>query len=117
MQDILVRNVSMSNATDGARIKVWPGVQSALSGDLQGGGGSGMVKDVVYDGMTIANVDYGIEITGCYGQSNLTLCNEFPVGFPPFLPFISISVVQFSHHFLFIATRSFLAGPSSPILS
>ena len=71
----------MSNATDGARIKVWPGVQSALSGDLQGGGGSGMVRDVLYDGMVIQNVDYGIEITGCYGQSNLTLCNEFPVGF------------------------------------
>jgi galacturan 1,4-alpha-galacturonidase len=29
--------------------------------------------------MTIDNVDYAIEVTQCYGQKNLTLCNEFPV--------------------------------------
>ncbi|KAL5414864.1 hypothetical protein PMIN03_002999 [Paraphaeosphaeria minitans] len=28
--------------------------------------------------MVLANVDYAIEITQCYGQQNLTLCNEFP---------------------------------------
>ncbi|KAJ5092482.1 hypothetical protein NUU61_007352 [Penicillium alfredii] len=28
--------------------------------------------------MTIDNVDYGIEVTQCYGQRNLTLCNEYP---------------------------------------
>jgi galacturan 1,4-alpha-galacturonidase len=64
---------------DGARIKVWPGVSSALSTDLQGGGGSGLVKNVTYDGITIDNVDYAIEVTQCYGQKNLTLCNEYPV--------------------------------------
>jgi hypothetical protein len=76
--------VSSSNISvqDGARIKVWPGVSSALSTDLQGGGGSGLVKNITYDGMTIDNVDYAIEVTQCYGQKNLTLCNEFPVGVP-----------------------------------
>lgn len=71
----------MSNliVQDGARIKVWPGTASALSTDLQGGGGSGIVKNITYDGMTIDNVDYAIEVTQCYGQKNLTLCNEFPV--------------------------------------
>lgn len=64
---------------DGARIKVWPGTPSALSTDLQGGGGSGLVKNITYDSMTIDNVDYAIEVTQCYGQKNLTLCNEFPV--------------------------------------
>lgn len=64
---------------DGARIKVWPGASAALSTDLQGGGGSGLVKNITYDGMTIDNVDYAIEVTQCYGQKNLTLCNEFPV--------------------------------------
>lgn len=68
----------MANASDGARIKVWPGVPSALSGDLQGGGGTGMVKNITYDTMHLSNVDYAIEITQCYGQSNLTLCNQFP---------------------------------------
>lgn len=37
------------------------------------------MKNIVYDTMTIDNVDYAIEVTQCYGQSNLTLCNEYPV--------------------------------------
>ncbi|KAF2675863.1 glycoside hydrolase family 28 protein [Lentithecium fluviatile CBS 122367] len=78
VKNVYVYNISMSNASDGARIKVWPGISSALSGDLQGGGGSGAVSNITYDGMTISNVDYAIEITQCYGQKNLTLCNEFP---------------------------------------
>ncbi|KAF1916591.1 pectin lyase fold/virulence factor [Ampelomyces quisqualis] len=78
VQNIYVYNISMSNASDGARIKVWPGAQSALSGDLQGGGGSGAVSNVTYDTMVLANVDYAIEITQCYGQKNITLCNQFP---------------------------------------
>ena len=68
----------MSNATDGARIKVWPGSPAELSGDLQGGGGTGHVKNVKYRNYEITNVDYAIEVTQCYGQSNLTLCNEYP---------------------------------------
>lgn len=66
----------MSNASDGARIKVWPGASAALSGDLQGGGGSGEVRNITYDGMVLSNVDYAIEITQCYGQKNETLCNQ-----------------------------------------
>ncbi|KAF2469138.1 pectin lyase-like protein [Lindgomyces ingoldianus] len=78
VKNIYVYNVSMSNASDGARIKVWPGISSALSGDLQGGGGLGSVFNITYDTMKISNVDYAIEITQCYGQKNLTLCNQFP---------------------------------------
>ncbi|OQE42413.1 hypothetical protein PENCOP_c004G00595 [Penicillium coprophilum] len=78
VQNVLVSNISMFNASDGARIKVWPGASAAMSTDLQGGGGSGLVKNITYDGMTIDNVDYAIEVTQCYGQKNLTLCNEFP---------------------------------------
>ncbi|CBX91370.1 similar to extracellular exo-polygalacturonase [Plenodomus lingam JN3] len=78
VENVLVYNVSMSNASDGARIKVWPGASTALSGDLQGGGGSGYVKNITFDGMTVSNVDYAIEITQCYGQKNLTLCHQFP---------------------------------------
>lgn len=68
----------MSNATDGARIKVWPGAPAALSGDLQGGGGSGFVRNIKYRNYEITNVDYAIEVTQCYGQDNLTLCNKYP---------------------------------------
>ncbi|KAF1846259.1 glycoside hydrolase family 28 protein [Cucurbitaria berberidis CBS 394.84] len=78
VKNIYVYNVSMSNASDGARIKVWPGSPSALSGDLQGGGGSGAVSNITYDGMVLSNVDYAIEITQCYGQRNITLCNQYP---------------------------------------
>lgn len=86
----------MYNASDAARIKVWPNSPSALSGDLQGGGGSGRVNNVTYQNIYSENVDYAIEvsfiwgtrgkassnatlqITQCYGQKNLTLCTEFP---------------------------------------
>ena len=78
VENVYVYNASMFNATDGARIKVWPGSPAALSGDLQGGGGSGRVNNITYDHMTITNVDYAIEVTQCYGQKNLTLCNQFP---------------------------------------
>ncbi|KAF2138356.1 glycoside hydrolase family 28 protein, partial [Aplosporella prunicola CBS 121167] len=78
VEDVYVYNVSMSNASDGARIKVWPGISSALSGDLQGGGGLGRVNNITYDTMVLDNVDYAVEITQCYGQKNLTLCNEHP---------------------------------------
>jgi galacturan 1,4-alpha-galacturonidase len=78
VQNIYVYNISMSDASDGARIKVWPGSSAALSGDLQGGGGSGAVSNITYDTMVLSNVDYAIEITQCYGQKNITLCNQFP---------------------------------------
>lgn len=78
VENVYVYNISMSNASDGARIKVWPGLPSTLSGDLQGGGGTGAVSNVTYDTVEITNVDYAIEITQCYGQKNLTLCNQYP---------------------------------------
>ncbi len=78
VENIYVTNISMHDASDGARIKVWPNTPSALSGDLQGGGGSGRVDNITYDGMFIDNVDYAIEITQCYGQKNLTLCTQYP---------------------------------------
>lgn len=63
---------------DGARIKVWPGIASELEVSLQGGGGLGSVKNVTYDTMSVHNVDWAIELTQCYGQSNQTLCDEYP---------------------------------------
>lgn len=37
-----------------------------------------MVQNITYDTMIIDNVDYAIEVDQCYGQSNLTLCLEYP---------------------------------------
>lgn len=78
VENVYVTNISMHNASDGARIKVWPDTASALSVDLQGGGGDGRVDNITYDGMYIDNVDYAFEVTQCYGQKNLTLCLEYP---------------------------------------
>lgn len=58
VENIYVYNISMYNASDMARIKVWPGVPSELSTDLQGGGGLGSVNNVTYEKMFINNVDY-----------------------------------------------------------
>lgn len=94
VENIYVFNTSLHNATastssprlttianrmkDGARIKVWPNSPTALSGDLQGGGGDGRVNNITYDTMIIDAVDYAIELTQCYGQKNLTLCLQYP---------------------------------------
>lgn len=78
VENIYVYNISFNNTSDGARIKVWPNTPSALSGDLQGGGGSGKVNNITYDLIQVKNTDYAIEVDQCYGQSNLTLCLEYP---------------------------------------
>ncbi|KAF7587892.1 hypothetical protein BBP40_006598 [Aspergillus hancockii] len=78
VENVLVYNISMYNASDMARIKVWPGVASSMSEDLQGGGGLGSVQNITYDHMYIENVDWAIEVTQCYGQKNITLCNQYP---------------------------------------
>lgn len=79
VENILVRNVSMYNSSEGARIKVWPDSFSEKSDNLKGGGGSGSVRNVTYDGMWLDNVDYGITITQCYGQDDEEECFKHPV--------------------------------------
>ncbi|KAI0180209.1 glycoside hydrolase family 28 protein [Hypoxylon sp. FL1284] len=78
VESLYIYNISMTNASDFARIKVWPGVQTDFETHLKGGGGSGYVRNVTYDLLYSNNNDRAITITQCYGQSNETLCNEFP---------------------------------------
>ncbi|KAI1475997.1 glycoside hydrolase family 28 protein [Daldinia eschscholtzii] len=78
VENLHIYNISMTNASDFARIKVWPGVQTNFQTHLVGGGGSGYVRNVTYDLLHSINNDRAITITQCYGQSNKTLCNEFP---------------------------------------
>ena len=79
VENILVRNISMYNSSEGARIKVWPDAFNEKSANLKGGGGSGSVRNVTYDGLGLDNVDYGITITQCYGQDDEEECFKHPV--------------------------------------
>lgn len=87
---VYVYNISFNNAADGARIKVWPGSPAAVSGDLQGGGGSGEVSNITYDTISVSNTRYAIEVDQCYGQRNLTQCLAYPSN-------VTISDVLFKH--------------------
>ncbi|BEJ13114.1 hypothetical protein CspHIS471_0302880 [Cutaneotrichosporon sp. HIS471] len=78
VEHVYVANISMNNASDGARIKVWPGSAASMSVDLQGGGGEGRVNNITFTDWQLSNVDYAMTITQCYGQKNATLCTEFP---------------------------------------
>lgn len=100
VENLMIYNISMTNASDGARIKVWPGVETQFQTLLNGGGGLGHVRNVhdplsqcvtsievltwqvTYDHFFNDGNDNAIQITQCYGQSNQTLCNEFPVRHP-----------------------------------
>lgn len=78
-ENLTIYNISLSNAGDGARIKVWPGVESSEGALLDGGGGAGHVKNVTYQILRNENNNWAIEINQCYGQSNTTLCELYPV--------------------------------------
>ncbi|KAG6030429.1 hypothetical protein E4U41_000098 [Claviceps citrina] len=78
VENVLVYNVSMTNATSGARVKVWPGGHTKFQPSLSGGGGSGHVRNVTYDTFYSASNDWAVEVTQCYGTKNLTLCHENP---------------------------------------
>ncbi|KAM0449466.1 hypothetical protein ACHAO4_007484 [Trichoderma viride] len=78
VENVYVYNISMSNASDGARIKVWPGTDTPFQPGLSGGGGAGYVKNVTYDTFYNDNNDWAIEINQCYGQSNQTICDKYP---------------------------------------
>ncbi|KAI1768985.1 glycoside hydrolase family 28 protein [Hypoxylon sp. FL1150] len=78
VENLEIYNISMTNASDFARIKVWPGVNTDFQTHLTGGGGSGHVRNVTYNILNSNNNDRAITITQCYGQSNQTLCNEYP---------------------------------------
>lgn len=78
VENIYVFNVSLSNATDGARIKVWPGAETEWPGGIGGGNGAGYVRNVTYDTFGNANNDGAIRIDQCYGEKNATRCAMYP---------------------------------------
>lgn len=78
VENVTIYNNTMSNASDAARIKVWPGVHSEFQPILSGGGGSGYVRNITYEKYESINNDWAIEVNQCYGQSNKTLCELYP---------------------------------------
>jgi len=79
VENVYVANITMSDASDGARIKVWPGTQTSFQPNLNGGGGRGYVRNVTFDGFVNRNNDWAVELTQCYGQKSQEVCNRFPV--------------------------------------
>ncbi|KAI9150822.1 Exopolygalacturonase X-2 [Paramyrothecium foliicola] len=78
VENLYIFNVSLSNATDGARLKVWPGTMTDFQPGLGGGGGSGYVRNVTYERFHNDNNDGAIKIDQCYGERNATRCALYP---------------------------------------
>ena len=51
-----------------------------MSGVGSGGGGTGRVNKITFDGMKLSKVDYAIEINQCYGQKDMAKCKSSPSG-------------------------------------
>lgn len=79
VEDVYVYNVTMRDASDLARIKVWPGVPPESAGSTSGGG-LGRVRNVTWDTMYSENNDWVIQLTQCYYAINQTMCDRYPVG-------------------------------------
>ncbi|KAE8325643.1 pectin lyase fold/virulence factor [Aspergillus sergii] len=77
VEDLYIYNVTMTNATDLARIKVWPGVPPDTSGSTSGGG-LGRVRNVTYEHMQSENNDHVISVSQCYYSKNQTMCDMYP---------------------------------------
>ncbi|KAI0812212.1 polygalacturonase [Xylaria sp. FL0064] len=77
VEDVYVYNISMSNASDGARIKIWPGVPPNTTGSSSGGG-AGYVRNVTYELFNNTNNEWAIELTQCYFASSQEACDEYP---------------------------------------
>ncbi|KAI5281613.1 hypothetical protein KEM54_003127 [Ascosphaera aggregata] len=75
VENITVHNIEMNHASDGARIKVFPGAIGTVTDQ---GGGAGRVKNVTYENFHNHNNDWAIEVTQCYGQKNQDLCDQHP---------------------------------------
>ncbi|QDS68091.1 hypothetical protein FKW77_010065 [Venturia effusa] len=77
VENIMVYNVSMSNASNGARIKTWP-LHGTMSGVGAGGGGSGRVSNVTFEKFKVSGVESAITITQCYGEPDPAKCAAGP---------------------------------------
>lgn len=77
VENIMVHNVTMSNASHGARIKTWAG-HGTMSGVGSGGGGSGRVNNITFEKFKVSGVESAITITQCYGEKDAAKCAADP---------------------------------------
>ncbi|KAI5303320.1 hypothetical protein KEM56_007674 [Ascosphaera pollenicola] len=78
VENVTVYNIDMNHASDGARIKAFPG---AIGSATDQGGGTGHVKNVTYENIHNNGNEWGIEITQCYalkGHNTQDTCNKHP---------------------------------------
>lgn len=96
VENLYIYNISMSNASDSARIKVWPGEGAETNPGWIGGGGAGIVRNVTYEHFFVDNNDAALAIDQCkdamvshpeslsdmrntgYGAINARTCQENP---------------------------------------
>lgn len=74
MANVLVKNVTMVNAENGARIKAFGGSASSTS---TSGGGSGYVRNITFQDFIMQNVDLPVVINQCY-QTSAATCASYP---------------------------------------
>jgi len=72
--NVYVNNITMLNAQNGARIKVFGGNASPNS---IAGGGLGFVKNITFSNFFVNNTDYPITTNQCY-MTNAATCAAFP---------------------------------------
>ncbi|KZL72887.1 exopolygalacturonase [Colletotrichum tofieldiae] len=77
VENLYIYNISMSNASDGARIKIWPGVPPNTTGS-EAGGGLGHVRNVTYEKYENKNNDWAIQLTQCYFAASQEACRKYP---------------------------------------
>ncbi|KAJ1567455.1 hypothetical protein HK405_005902 [Cladochytrium tenue] len=69
VQNVYVSNANMINSTKAAGIKLYNGGSSH---------GTAVVKNVTYDGVTVTNCDYAVQIQQCYDASSTADCTANP---------------------------------------
>lgn len=72
--NVLVKNVTMVNAENGARIKAFGGSASATSTT---GGGNGYVRNITFQDFTVRNVALPVVIDQCY-ETSASTCSSYP---------------------------------------
>lgn len=78
IENLYIYNNTLSNATDSARIKIWAGEHAVTKPGWIGGGGTGHVLNVTYDGFHVKGNDAVLKIDQCYGTVNASTCEENP---------------------------------------
>jgi galacturan 1,4-alpha-galacturonidase len=77
VENVIAYNITMSNASNGARIKTWAG-HGNMNGVGSGGGGSGRVNNITFEKFRVSGVDSAIMITQCYGEKDAAKCRADP---------------------------------------